>query len=129
MDWFDKRLQNAFGQLFNVPVHKNWLSLTTPFYYRSQLQHWWYNAAVSREIKALLSAKGQIYTFKDHEGSRISGFGIKNVHRFGRANYLAPVSTLKYELRYADQCRLESLMIENWSTIRDMILVDSPRYE
>uniref|UniRef100_A0A7S3K296 Uncharacterized protein n=1 Tax=Aureoumbra lagunensis TaxID=44058 RepID=A0A7S3K296_9STRA len=49
-------------------------------------------------------------------------------HRRNKAYHIAHIDTVMYELRYVDQCKLEALMINNWSAIRDMLLADSPRF-
>mmetsp|Transcript_15878 Transcript_15878/g.20864 ORF Transcript_15878/g.20864 Transcript_15878/m.20864 type:complete len:1146 (+) Transcript_15878:1229-4666(+) len=95
----------------------------------SEIFNWWYSSAECKRIKALMAQRDVFIKDWVNEQVAVKDDALKiEFHRRNKAYHIAHIDTVMYELRYVDQCKLEALMINNWSAIRDMLLADSPRF-
>ena len=94
---------------------------------RSEIKDWWYSTKYYNNIKIILQAKKADCVVVDHKNRNIYGEGLENSYFFSTAKHLG--ADTKYKLPYVEQCRLEALMIENWTAIQEMILAKTPRFK
>jgi len=91
--------------------------------------NWWYSADECKRIRAEMSKRGVFIKQWDNDRITVKDDALRiKIHKRNKAYHIACIDTVMYKLRYVDQCKLEALMIDNWPTIREMLLADTPRF-